>query len=814
MGKLSCYLLDITYKILAGKPAIYLYGRIPSGEQVCLVDKSFQPYFYVVADDLEAVSKSLQGFKAEKNNVIYQVVGIKHVQKKYLGKTTAILQVFVNIPQGVPVVSSEVRNIEGVTRVHEYDIPFVRRYLLDKNITPLTLVQVECVPINERSKVPIFEIQAIDNEKEDTLLKPRVLAVDIETYNPDGKNVVPEKHPIIMLAVYGENFQRVITWKTFDTSNDIVFVDNEAALLRAFVKLVEEYKPDIITGYYSDGFDLPYIITRARKHEVGLDIGLDHSALRINRGNKPTVQTVGIVHIDVLSFIRRVIGRSMDTNVYTLDAVAQELLGEPKHDVDMDALAERWDNNDRLEEFAIYNLKDAELTYHLMFKILPNIVELVKIVSLPLYDVSRMSFSQLVEWYIMKQAVLLNEMFLNKPSYHQMQYRVEQRAQGALVFEPKPGLYKDIALFDFRSLYPSIIVSHNISLESLKCDCCRDQELVPLEGKKYWYCTKNKGFVSSIIEDLVTRRARVKEIIRKENEPDTLLMARSEALKLLSNAFYGYLGFNPARWYCAECVSSTTAYGRFYINQVIKQATDCGFEVLYSDTDSVFILLGDQSEDDAKKFMEQVNVDLPGMMELEYEGFYPAGLFVATKAGEAGAKKRYALLDSKGRMKIKGFETVRRNVSVITKELQEKVLHIILSENDPEKARNYVKQTIADLRKHKLPVDQMIISTQITKDIDSYENIGPHVAAAKRMKEQGRDVPPGTIVKFVVVKGEGKIRDKVRLPEEVVPDDYDPEYYINHQILPAVDKILAVLGFSKEDIAQDQGQSTLGSFMK
>lgn len=814
MAEITCYLLDITYKVLAGKPVIYLYGRTLDGQQVCLVDKLFQPYFYVVAQDLKEVSRNLKDFKVEKNNVTYQVVAVKEVQKNYLGKETRALQVFVNIPQGVPIISSEVRHIEGVSHVHEYDILFIRRYLLDKNITPLTLLRAEATPLKERSKVPIFEISNIENIKEDTLLKPRILAIDIETYNPEGRHVLPETHPIIMLAAYGDNFQRVITWKEFDTDKDITFVNSEDKLIKSFIDLIEEYKPDIIAGYYSDGFDLPYIITRAKKYGISLNIGLDYSALRINRGNKPSVQTVGIVHLDILSFIRRVIGRSMETNVYSLDAVAQELLHEPKHEVDMEKLAERWDKNQDLEEYAVYNLKDAELTYRLSLKIFPNILELVKIVSLPLFDVPRMGFSQLVEWYIMKQAVVYNELFLNKPSYHQMQYRLDQRAQGASVFEPKPGLYKDIVVFDFRSLYPSIIVSHNISLDILNCACCRGTELVPLEGKKYWYCKKNKGFVSVIIEDLISRRARIKEIIKKEEQPDALLLARSEALKLLSNAFYGYLGFNPARWYCAECVASTTAYGRYYINKVIKKAREDGFEVLYSDTDSVFLLLEEKSEQDALQFMEGINLDLPGLMELEFEGFYPAGLFVATKTSETGAKKRYALLDTKGHIKIKGFESVRRNVSGIAKKMQEEVLRIILRENDAEKAQQYVQKTIDDLRSHKLPVEDMIIGTQLTKEIEQYENIGPHVAAAKRMKEQGRDVFPGSIVQFVIIKGKGKIRDKVRLPEEVNQEDYDPEYYINNQILPAVERILAVLGFSKEDFAQDKVQSTLGSFIK
>jgi len=812
MASISCYVLDIDYRVVGGKAVIYLYGRTPEGQQICLVDKSFQPYFTVIPHDKAAAKKKLEGLQVEKSGLQYDVVKVEEVKKKYVGKEVTALKVFVNIPKGVPVVSEEIRHWDEISSTHEYDILFVRRYLLDKQITPLTLVTAEGESTNEKLRVPAFEISSIVNTSEDTLREPKILAVDIETYSPDGKQINPEQYPILMIAVYGKDIQKVFTWKRFK-GDKVVVLENEAAMIEAFKQIVHDYKPDVLTGYYSDGFDFPYIIKRAKKFGVPLDIGLDYSELRMNRGNQPSAQIRGIVHFDVLQFIRRVVGRTMETDTYTLDAVAQELLGEPKHDVDMDQLAPSWDANSGLEVFAAYNLKDAELTYRLAFKVLPNLIELVKIVSLPMYDVPRMGFSQLVEWFIMKQAIVFNEIFLNKPSYHQMQYRLEQRAQGALVYEPQPGLYKDIAVFDFASLYPTIIVSHNISLDTLQCDCCRGSDLVPLEGKKYWFCTKKKGFLPSIIEDLISRRSRIKEIIRKEEEPDALLMARNNALKLMGNAFYGYLGFNAARWYCVECVSSTTAYARHYIKMVIRRAGEAGFKVLYSDTDSVFLLLQDKTEEDSKKFAEEINMDLPSLMELEFEGSFPSGIFVGTKGHEGGAKKKYALLDKKGELKIKGFETVRRNVSIIAREMQREVLSIVLKEHNVEKAKKHVQQLISDLRKHTVPVEKMIISTQLTKGVDEYDNIGPHVAVAKRMIEKGTSVGAGTIVRFVIAIGAGKIRDKAKIPEEITPEEYDAEYYINNQLIPAVDKIFEVLGVSKEDLSADKKQSTLGSFM-
>jgi DNA polymerase Pol2 len=439
-------------------------------------------------------------------------------------------------------------------------------------------------------------------------------------------------------------------------------------------------------------------------------------------------------------------------------------------------------------------------------------LEFVKIIGLPLWDVNRMTFSQFVEWFIIKQAAVFNEVVLNKPNRHQEVGRMLGRFKGAFVFEPTPGVYDDIVVYDYRSLYPSIMASHNISPGTLNCDCCKDTKKVPFEDAEYWFCAKKRGFVSKIIEELITRRARIKEMIKKEQKKDPLLAARSEALKVLSNSFYGYLGFAPARWYSFECGQSVTAYARYYVNMAITAAQNDGYTVLYSDTDSVFLMLGKKTKDDAMHLVERINHTLPPLMELEYENYYPRGLFVATKGTEAGAKKKYALIDGKGNLKIRGFEMVRRNTSFIAKDIQKDVLQIVLKEHDTAKAVSHVKQVISDLKKNKVPVAKVVICTQITKDVSEYENISPHVAAAQRMKDAGQIVGSGTIVKYVVTKGKGKIRDRVKLETEARQEEYDGDYYIEHQVLPAVERIFAVLGVTPDELEKKGQQKTLGGF--
>lgn len=813
MAKVRFYLLDITYKVKGGKPVVWMFGRTSDGEQICVIDDSFKPYFYVIPKKGEELKEKISKVYAEKNDQHYEVTGVEEVQKKFMENDVKALKVFVNTPKGVPLIRDAVKGWDSIKRCNEYDIKYVRRYMIDKGITPFTLLEIEGEVTTEKAKVPVIKAEEIKQYSDETLKEPRVLSVDIETYNPHGKNINPEADPIIMIAFYGKDFKKVITWKTFKTDeNYIEFVKSEIDLLERFKKVIEEYKPDILTGYYSDGFDLPYINTRAKKYKIKLDVGLEYSEMKTSGQKNVQVSITGIVHLDILKFILRSFGRGGDIESFTLDNVAEKFLGEKKMEVDMDSMADVWDNQpEKIEEFCRYNLKDAELTYRLCIKMLPNIIELVKIVGLPVFDIQRMGYSQLVEWYIIKQAPNFNEIVMERPHYQEVKERRMQTYTGGFVYEPKPGLYKDIVVLDFRSLYPTIIASHNISPGTLNCECCFEKEIAPTEKGKYWFCKKKKGFIPTIIEDIVTRRMRIKEMISKDKE-DPLLTAREQSLKVLANSFYGYLGFFNARWYSIESARSVTAWARHYIKTAMKKAEEEGFKTIYGDTDSLFVTLDGKTKDDALKFVEKVNSTLPGVMELEFEEHYPSGLFVAAKGSEGGAKKKYALLKEDGNISIKGFETVRRNWSFIAKEVQKKVLGIILKENDAEKAFEYTKKAISDLKSHKIPVEKVVIHTQLQKELDEYASIGPHVAAAQIMHKKGIPVGSGSLIKFVIIKGSGKIRDKVKLAEDTKQDEYDPEYYIDHQILPSVDRIFDAMGYEKEELANHTGQKKLGDF--
>ena len=157
--KILFYPIDLDYKVIAGKPIIYLYGRTKEGKQICVKDKTFEPYFYVsLTDDsnVNEVIKKIQETEIDKRGYEGKVERIETVKREFRGKDQEFLQVFTNIPKAVAAISKEVKDYEGVKRTFEYDIHFTRRYLMDKQIIPLTLTEVHGDFVDERNRVPVF----------------------------------------------------------------------------------------------------------------------------------------------------------------------------------------------------------------------------------------------------------------------------------------------------------------------------------------------------------------------------------------------------------------------------------------------------------------------------------------------------------------------------------------------------------------------------------------------------------------------------------------------------------------------------------
>ncbi len=807
--ELHFYPIDIDYiDDKDENPVIRLFGRAEDNKRVCVIDRGFRPYFWAVLRENASEKRAKELIEK-----VEKVEMVEFHDKKFLAKKVRAAKITVDNPKNLGSARRGVQDVDDIENVYETDINFVRRYLVDKKITPLTLCKAIGKEVDANADVDlVLEAEEIIQES-DEAINPRILAFDIEVYNPF---ITPRENedPIIMLAFYGKNFKKVLTWKNIKgAGKEVEVVNDEASLLRKFVEIVRWYKPDYLVGYFSDGFDFPYIKARADKYKIKLNLGLDYSSVAFSKRTElRSARIRGFAHVDIYRFIRRMTwGGEIQLERYDLDTVSKEMLGEGKAEADLMSLAETWDKHpEKLKGIAEYNLKDSELTYRLAEKMLPNLHEMVKLVGQIVYDVSRMSFGQLVEWYMIKQLGKFNELIPNRPHFGDIEERERESYEGAFVYEPSPGIYENIMGFDFRSLYPSIIISHNICLSTITKEKKDSFETPEIEKQRYYFTKKHRGFIPEILKEIVERRAGIKQLIKKAKKIDPILNARQNGLKILANAFYGYFGFSGARWYSNESAASITAWARYYILTTIDRFEKTGFKVLYSDTDSLYITLDKKKGEGALNLMEKINKELPEAMELELENFYKRGVFVMKKGEKKGAKKKYALIDKKNKIKIRGFETVRGDWSVIAREAQEDVLRMILKDNDKEKAVRYVKNIIKQIREKKISKDKMIIRKQLKKKIESYEAVGPHVIVAKRMKERGIGITVGALISYIIDEGKGMIRDKAKMPDE--SKNYDAEYYINNQVLPAVMPLLEVIGVEEEKLKKDHKQKGITDF--
>ncbi|MCM8830706.1 MAG: DNA-directed DNA polymerase [Candidatus Omnitrophica bacterium] len=830
--KRSAVLFDVDYIIknektivrllLKAKRSFYLYTK-------------YLPYFYVEAPK-EEEQKILSTKISLSDGGQISPLKAKWTKKIVEGKEKELLKLYFRQPSHVPKFREVLKNYKK----YEYDILFGHRYMIDKELAPFQKITYL------RKGLWLKKILS----KEEFEPKLKILAFDIETYNPQGIPR-PEQDPILMISYVLLDQEQDLEKKqilTFKKSNleYVKTFQNEKEVIENFLSLIIEEDPDVVVGFNSSNFDIPYLLQRAKKNKIEFKIGRDKSEVRINKvGQQTKIDINGRVHIDLYPVLRffSFIG-TYKLNQYTLEAAYQEIIGKDqqwKKAIDRLSIYKIWDEEKELEKLFEYSMFDALATMEITKKILPLEVELSKITYLPLSDTIGARSSQLIESLIMHETKKREEIVPNKPDEQTARQRAQNPIEGAFVKTPNPGIYKDIMVFDFRGLYPSIIITHNIDPFTIT-EKAKDEEchISPIGVK---FLKKPQGLIPYILEKILNARTQLKAKLKKieqQSQEYKTLWARQQSLKILANSYYGYLAFSRSRYYSRLCAQSITAWGRYFINKTIEDAQKSGFEVLYADTDSVFLLLGDKTTSQAKAWMEKINSSLPGMMELEFEGYYPRGVFVSKKIEKkdifAGAKKKYALIDEKGMIKIRGFELVRRDWAVIAKETQKKVLEAILKEGSKEKAIEIVRDVIKQIKEQKIPIEKMIIETQLTKEIKDYEAKSPELVAAIRHNKEtkGEKLGRGSIIRFVITRSQisdssifaacqglkqlktkkGSSVANISLKAQTIDyaSDYDADYYINHQVIPAVMRILKELGVEEDDLKIGGNQKGLSFF--
>ena len=582
-------ILDIDYVTVDEKPVIRLFSK-DGDKNIVLIDDTFEPYLYVMSDNLDECIREI------KENL--DIVRAEKVIKKDFQIETEFVKVTFKHPQDLAKNRDALRDLESVIQIREFDIPFYRRYLMDRDVIPMT----EVVAVGEE----IDSFFNLDSNKQDITIikltetlkrvpeypqKFRILSFDLEVRNPHG---MPnsEEDEIIMIGV-ASNFgvNQVISTKTNSENRDdfVNQVSSEREMIQEFVKIIKENNIDIIVGYNSDNFDFPYLKDRAKILDVDLDIGMDGSDVKyIRRGYANAASFKGLIHVDLYLVMRRY----MSLERYTLERVYYELFGEEKIDVPGERIWEFWDNGgEELDNLFDYSLDDVVSTLKIAEQTLPLNLELTRIIGQPLFDVSRMATGQQAEWFLVKQAYFDNEVVPNKQGSNFADRANAEDNEGGYVREPEKGLHENLVQFDFRSLYPSIIISKNISPDVMYLGDVEDDDeynISPEHGIKFK--KDPKGFIPSVIDKILQERFRIKREMKACEDPQQkkALDVQQQAIKRLANTMYGIYGFPRFRWYSFECAKAITSWGRQYIKSSIKKAEEFGFHAIYADTDGFY----------------------------------------------------------------------------------------------------------------------------------------------------------------------------------------------------------------------------------
>ncbi|MBZ9571432.1 DNA-directed DNA polymerase [Methanobrevibacter sp. TMH8] len=610
MEKVNIILLDIDYITHNDKAVIRIFGKEKqkdgkTGEKkIIALDDSFEPYIYVIPNDMKQCQEDLENLdpKPEK---------IEIISKKRFQIESEFIKVTFNHPQDVPKMRDTIHDFQSVDGIREHDIPFYRRYLIDNDVFPMSEIElsgeiIDSFPTikSNDENLEIIKLSQAPKTVGSEFPELNILSFDLEVRNPHGMPDSKEDE-IIMIGI-SSNFgiKKVLSTK----GEDLEFVDtlsSEKEMIENFVKIIKENNVDVIVGYNSDNFDFPYIKDRAALYDIKLDLGMDGSSLKfLRRGYTNAASLKGIIHVDLYLVMRRYI--SLDR--YTLERVYLELFGKEKIEVPGDRIFEFWDNGgEELDNLFDYSLDDVESTLEIAEETLPLSLELARIVGQPLFDLARMATGQQAEWYLVRKAYEYNEIVPNKPIGGQSS-RNSESAVGGYVKEPEKGLHDNLVQFDFRSLYPSIIISKNVSPDVLLrkhlgenyniANYLNEEKNLEEDETNYnippeynnKFAKNPQGFIPSVIWNVVSERLKIKQKMKETEDPTEkkVLKVQQDALKRLANTMYGIYGFSRFRWYSMECAESITAWGREYIKETMKKAEEYGFKAIYADTDGFY----------------------------------------------------------------------------------------------------------------------------------------------------------------------------------------------------------------------------------
>jgi DNA polymerase-2 len=784
MPILRGFILQATYRVAADErgriPVVNLYGRLEDGGSFLVRDDRQRPHFYVRAADGDKALRQRAGTPSPTD------------RRTFGGES--VLRIDVEVPSDVPALRDRL-HAEGID-TFEADVRFATRYLIERGIKGGCEIDGESV----RSTAPgrgtlgrIFHNPVL--RPAEVSVDPRVLSFDIET-DPKGERLLA-----ISLFAPGIDEVLIIDPAARAMPEHAIRCPDELAALDLFSERLRAFDPDVITGWNIIDFDLSVLERVAARLGTTLHLGREPGAMRIRRAEgyfgSGQATITGRVVLDGIDLLRGAFVRMED---YSLDAVAREVLGEGKAvagDV-RDRLGEILHNYEHdLGAFARYARTDARLAY--------RIVEKLKLVDLAF---ARSRLTGMTPDRVAASIASFDFLYLSEleplrlvaPSVRGSDARVHVAQQGGHVLEPLAGLHANVWVFDFKSLYPSLIRTFNIDPAGYVPGESPGEDLIDTPGGNF---RRGPAILPRLLDELFPRREAAKQ--RHDD-------VAANAIKILMNSFYGVLGTPACRFFNPALANAITGMGKHMLLWSKGWFESAGFKVIYGDTDSLFVSSAGVDPIDARRraleLASSLNVELSryiesrwrreSRLELEFEKLYSRLFLPRARHSTRGASKRYAgWLTGAGieGVEFVGMEVVRRDWTALAKRVQRELYQRLFTDQPVDA---YLAGIVARVRRGDLD-EELVYHKNLRKDTEDYTaTTPPHVAAARKSTH-----PPGRSIRYVLTTAGPEPLDNLTHP-------IDREHYVEKQVRPVAEPVLETLGLNFAQVIGDTRQIDFG----
>ena len=775
MRTVELFVLEGSYQAREDDVVVELFGRTREGTPLVARYYGFRPYF-VLTDPTPEVRERLAADP--------EIVEVQELRTWIGGSEHEALHVTLHRPWLVPQYRDQYRRRGDETSVLACDIPFVHRFLYDKHLGLTVAFEAEEEPPGVRSRYAVAEVVRVVTEDGHDIRPTEPFRPSLRVLSFDIENAIRER-TIFTICGVAEGGGRAR--RTFRLRHS-----NEREMLEEFARVIVEDDPDVLTGYNIGGYDFPLLMERAKA--VGLEtlaLGRERSGPR-EMGDR-LWKVTGRIVADAWWEARRELRPKQET----LQFVARTLLGDSKLPVDRRNIDEEWARDPvRVMEYCEH---DADLALRILLRLraVEKAADLATVAHLPLE-----------EGLNGRTSLFIDAMLIPRADAHRVGVPMSHRGgreapiEGGYVHAIRPGMYRWVVVLDFKSMYPSIIISRNLCFTTLS----PEGTTVAPSGAHFLSPAVRRGIIPEILEELLRDRDHFRREARSATSPELAEYydGLQNAVKVLMNSFYGVLASSFYRFTNKEIGSAITAFAREAITSIIRDLEADGHEVVYSDTDSVFVRSPEENLEGARAFGEALAKRFTHEgVTFEFQSVY--GAFFSH-----GVKKRYVgrTVWPKEDLVVRGYETRRSDAFDFQSEALMEVFDLVLR-GDTEAAVRRARELVAAVRNREVPAERLVIARAVREESQYNEATRgslPFLRVFKQLRAEGYDVIPGMRVAWVVT-------DSRKSPQEVEPwvegrpftKQPDWEYYADRvaQTLARVTEVFdwdasALLGGSRQ----------------